>query len=209
MPPTNEPEQSINNVWGQSTLGTRTFITLPSGQTCWARPIGLQGILESGMLGEADSLTNFVGREYIRKVRGAKGTPDKEEMDASKLMRSPETLQKIVKMVDGITPLVIVEPVVRCHYRTVNAGTPQEDTEMIPLEEREPGVIYTDVIGLEDKMHLFNFAMSGVKEAESFRQESQDAMGNMDDGESIPVPPKLPAGNRAQRRQRPQRRRGD
>jgi hypothetical protein len=206
MPPTND---AVNNVWGQSTLGHRVFITLPSGQTCWAKPIGLQGVMESGLLGEADSLTSFVGKQYVRKVRGAKGIPDGEEIDPKLLMRDPEAIKKIVKMVDGVTPLVVVEPVVRCHYRVINPGTPDEDTQMIPDGEREAGVIYTDRIGLEDKMHLFNFAMSGVKEAESFRAQSQNVMGDVADGEGISVQAQPVDGNRSNRRTRPQRRRGN
>lgn len=211
MPPTT-PEstpQVVNNVWGQSTLGHRVFLTLPSGQTCWAKPIGLQGVLESGMLGEADSLTAFVGKQFIKKVRGRNGVADKEEIDAKLIMNSPETIRKIVKLVDGITPLVVVDPVVYCHYRTVNAGTDREDTEMIPAEDRVSGAIYTDMVDLRDKMFLFNFTMSGVKDAESFREGSESALGLVDDGEGIPMPSEPAVGNREQRRKRPQRRRGN
>lgn len=207
MPPTNEQPQVVNNVWGTSNLGKRVFLTLPSGQTCWARVIGLQGVLETGVMGEADSLSAFVGREYIRKVRGAKGRPDGEEVDAAKLMKSPETLQKIVKMVDGLTPHVVVEPSIKCHYEVLNPGTDKEDTRMIPPEERAEGQVYTDMIGLEDKMFLFNFAMSAVQSAETFREESASALGDLDDGEGVSVPTK-PAHGTGSKRRRPARRRG-
>lgn len=203
------PPQAVNNVWGQSTIGKRVFLTMPSGQTCWAQVLGLQGVLETGVMGEADSLSAFVGREYVRKVRGAKGRPDGDEIDAAKLMKSPDTLKKIVKMVDGLTPHVVVDPVVKCHYEVLNAGTKDEDTRMIPKEDREPGVIYTDQIGLEDKMFLFNFAVSAVKDAETFREESQAALGNMADGEDLPNATQHPSGSRSERRKRPKRRRSE
>lgn len=209
MPPINETPQepAVNNVWGQSNLNTKVFLTMPSGQTCWARVIGLQGVLESGVMGEADSLTAFVGREYIRKVRGAKGRPDTEEIDPDKLMKDPAILQKIVKMVDGLMPHVVADPPVACHYSKVPLADGGETTAMIPQEDRLPGVIYTDMIGLEDKMFLFNFAMSAVKDAETFRQQSQSAMGNVADGQDVPSQAQHPGGSRAQRRQRPPRRR--
>lgn len=208
MPPTNgTPEQPvINNVWGQSTIGHRTFLTMPSGQTCWAKVIGLEGVLKAGVMGEADSLTAFVGREYIRKVRGDKGKPDHEVIDAVSLMKSPDTLQKIVKMVDAIIPYVVIEPTVLCHYRVVNPGTPSEDTLMIPREERQPGQVYTDMIRLEDKMFLFNFTLDAVASAETFRKESARALGDVVDGEDVSGPAERPAGNRAERRKRPRRR---
>lgn len=213
MPPTNEeemtlpPQQTVNNVWGASTLGQRTFLTMPSGQTCWAKVVGLQGVLETGVMGEADSLSAFVGKNYIRKVRGAKGKADGEAIDAASLMKSPETLKKIVKMVDGLVPYVVVEPSVRCHYETIQGEDGTTDTRMIPPEDRESGYIYTDQIGLEDKMFLFNFAMSGVQDAESFREGSSRAVGHLADGEEVLDSAERLGGNRADRRQRPKRRR--
>jgi hypothetical protein len=208
MPPTNEiPDQSaINNVWGQSTIGQRTFLTMPSGQTCWAKVIGLEGVLKAGVMGEADSLTAFVGREHIRRVRGDKGKADREVIDPASLMKSPETLEKIVKMVDGLIPYVVIEPTVLCHYRVVNPGKPNEDTVMIQPEERQPGGIYTDMIRLEDKMFLFNFTLDAVASAETFREKSASALGNLDDGQDVPGETQRPDGNRAERRKRPRRR---
>lgn len=207
MPPTTPgTDQTINNVWGQSNLGQQVFLTLPSGQQVWARVVGLQGVLETGVMGEADSLTAFIGKSFIRRVRGAKGKADAEEVDAAKLMQSPETLKKIVKMVDALTPHVVAEPTVKCHYEVLNPGTDKEDTRMIPKEEREPGMIYTDQIGLEDKMFLFNFAMSGVKDAESFRSQSEATLGIVADGEDIPDQTQRVGGDRAERRKRPKRR---
>lgn len=226
MPPTPEPEykftaaqeekladamglppQKINTVWGQSKLGHRVFVTLPSGQTCWASVIGLQGVLEAGVMGEADSLTAFVGKQFVRKVRGGKGQ-DGEQIDPVKLMGDTKALQKILRMVDGLTPFVVSEPKVYCHYRIdPDSKDPENNTIMIPEEERRPGAIYTDMIGLEDKMFLFNFAMSGVQNAESFRAESASAVGDVADGEGVSPATERPNGTRSERRARPRRRR--
>lgn len=225
MPPTNEQDQP-NNVWGSSSLGKSVFLTCPSGQTVQAKVIGLQGVMATGVMGEADSLTAFVGKHFVKAVREG-GKPPTEEIDAARLMKSPDTLRKIVKMVDGLMPHVVVDPKVFCHYRVVNPGTDKEDTLMIPPAERVchcglredhrehhdhgghtfRGAIYTDMIDLQDKMFLFNFAMSAVQDAESFRAESESALGNVADGPSVPVPTQQPDGNRAVRRQRPPRRR--
>src|ERR687898_211356 len=122
MPPTQEP--IINDVWGQSKLTETQHITLPSGQMCHAKPIGLEGVFASGILGAADSLTGYVGKEYIRKVRGAKGRPDTEEMNVQALMKDPAALGRIVKVVDTITPLVVVEPEVIRHFVDVEEPKP-------------------------------------------------------------------------------------
>jgi hypothetical protein len=206
MPPTpndNEP-QTINNIWGSSALGKTVFLTCPSGQTVYAKVIGLEGVVKTGVMGEADSLTAFVGKHFVKQVREGKGAPPTETIDADRLLKSPDMLQKIVKMVDALMPYVIADPVVKCHYAVLNAGTPQEDTIMISLSDRVPGYVYTDQIDLPDKMFLFNFAMSGVADAESFRKESEAALGVVADGPGVPGEAKR--SNGSGKRRRPRRR---
>lgn len=203
MPPTTDPAQpveTINSVWATAGLDQSTFITLPSGQTCRARPIGMEGILASGLLGDADSLTGYVGKQHVRRVRGAKGVPDADEVDAKSVMKDPAALKKIVFLVDRLVPQVVVSPVVHLHFEFVADG----DTRMIPPEERVKGQIYTDMIGLQDKMYLFNFAMAGVIDLETFRKQSEDVVGTVDDGQGVPNNAQRPHA----RRQRPKRRAG-
>ena len=222
MPPT---QNDINDVWGQSKLTETSLITLPSTQNVRAKPIGMEGVFASGIMGAADTLTAYVGKEYIRKVRGAKGRPDTEEMNVQAMMKDPDALGRIVKMVDTVTPLVCVEPEVIRHFEDVEVdGKP--DTRKIPDEERvcrECGVmrkdhvaphvnhdwktaIYTDMIGMEDKMFLFNFALSGVRDVESFREATAEAMGDLADGEGVPMPTQRPDGTQGKRRRPPRRR---
>lgn len=220
MPPT---QNDINDVWGQSKLTETSLITLPSTQTVRAKPIGMEGVFASGIMGAADTLTAYVGKEYIRKVRGAKGRPDTEELNVQAMTKDPAALGRMVKMVDTVTPLVCVEPEVIRHFEDIEVdGKP--DTRKIPDEERvcrECGVmrkdhqarshdwvtaIYTDMIGMEDKMFLFNFALSGVRDVESFREESAKAMGDLADGEGVQVPTQRPDGTQSKRRRPPRRR---
>lgn len=200
MPPTDN--QSVNTVWAtQTEARLPTFLTLPSGQTCYATAIGLGGVIEAGLLGEADSLTAFVGSEYLRKVRGVKGRPDGEEMDTAKLLKDPEVLRKIMRLVDQVCPMVVKDPELRYHLEMVD-GTER----VIPAEDRVPGLIYTDVVGVEDKMFLFNFAVSGMRDAQKFRQESQALVATVEDVASVPDDTQSAAQPRAKRRRPPRRR---
>jgi len=204
MPPTNDDTQQVNNVWGQQKLNVTSFLTLPSGQTCHAKPVGLQGIMEAGLLGGADSLTAFVGRHHLKKRKGANGVSEgKDELDTASLMRDPATLQKIVKLIDQAVPMVVTSPKVACHFSVDERG----DTKMIASNDRDPDLIYTDQIGLEDKMFLFNFATGGVRDAESFRQESRAAVGDVADVQGVSDHTQPAGENRAERRKRPSRRR--
>lgn len=201
MPPT-EPQQ-VNTVWAEAaTHSGPTFLTLPSGQTCWAIPIGLAGVIESGVLGEADSLTAFVGSQYLRKVRGANGRADTTEIDPHKLAANPGVMGKVIKLVNQVTPMVVKQPEVRCHFTLDDKG----ESVRVPDDKRKPGVIYTDVIGIEDQMFLFNFAMGGMRDAAKFREGAAAAVATVEDGEGISHDPQSTTPPRAKRKRPPRRR---
>jgi hypothetical protein len=183
MPPTRKFK--ANNVWAQQAiLGSAEQLTLPSGQTCLAKRIGMDGMLEAGILGEADSLTAYVGRKHVRRVRGAKGTPDGEQVNISSVMRDPEAIKAMVFLMDRAVPLIVVDPKVHLHFEFLDNG----QTKMIPVEDREPGEVYTDQIGFEDKAYLFQYAVGGTRDLERFRQQSADAVAGVDNGEDVSVP---------------------
>jgi hypothetical protein len=203
MPPTEETP-TVNSVWATAIpINTTELITLPSGQTCYARRLGLEGIMTAGLLGDADSLTAFVGTKHIRRVRGANKKPDGEEVDGRSVMQDPEALKRIVFLVDRATPMIVSDPVVHTHFRYLDDGT----TQMIPQEEREPGQIYTDMIQLQDKMFLFNFAIGGTRDLERFRNESASAVEDVPDGQDVPRAPQpgTPHGGGGRRRRPPRR----
>jgi len=200
MPPT---DPQINNVWGQAVpVDTSVTITLPSGQVCKAKRLGMEGILTAGLLGDADSLTAYVGRKHVRKIKGGKGA-DTEAVNVRSLANDPEALKKVVFLVDRATPHIVSEPKVHLHLEFLEDG----DTRMIPVEEREEGEIYTDMIGLEDKMFLFQFAVGGSGDLERFRGESEAALEDVSDGEDVQRAPVAgtPSGGGGKRR-RPRRR---
>ena len=203
MPPTNEPEPVINQVWAQAqAVNTAATLTLPSGQVCKAKRLGMEGILTAGLLGDADSLTAYVGRKHVRKVKGGKG-PDVETVNVRTIAQDPEALKRVVFLVDRATPHIVAEPTVHLHLEFLDEG----GTRMIPPEERVEGGIYTDMIGLEDKMFLFQFAVGGSGDLERFRSESATVMEDVPDGEDVPRPAVTgtPSGGGGKRR-RPRRR---
>lgn len=203
MPPINEEPQTINNVWGQATpTDTIEFLTLPSGQTCNAKRLGLEGMIVAGLLGEADSLSSFIGKEHVVRFRDSKkGGQVTEEINANSMMRDPKALQRVMLMVDLAIPHIVVEPAVQAHVKVIEEATGHElpKTELV---KRQAGVIYTDQISLDDKMFLFNYAVGGTRDLERFREESRATVASVANGEGVPVQAQRPAGNRAQRRRR-------
>lgn len=194
MPPTND-QQVVNNVWASqpSHTGEVEFLTLPSGQTCHARRIGLEGMIEAGLLSESDTLLAIVDDKHIKRVRNVQGKNPKlqdqvSEVNAREIMKDPAMLKKIVFFVDSTMPVVVMDPVVRTHFKILGPAEKEGDlpnTELIPFAEREQGVVYTDQIGMEDKMFLFQYCVGGTRDLESFRAETNAAVAGVDDGEGV------------------------
>jgi len=200
MPPTNFIP---NDVWGSTTpAGSSEELTLPSGQTCLARKMGMEGLLESGILAEADSLTGLVNEKHIRKVRGAKGVADHDEVDGAALMKDPGAFKAIITVADRALPTILVSPKVTLHYTeqtvgktTVTKALTDKQREKIREESDEP-VVFTDQIGLEDKMFLFEWAIGSLGDLASFRRGSSNDVGGVDDGAVVPRKAKRRPRNR-------------
>lgn len=167
--PSNTPESFVpNNVWGSATpAGVEEELTLPSGQTCRARKMSIEGMIESGMLADADVLTAKV-QKHTRKVKGAKGKADGEELNQLSLLKDPSAMKSLTTLLDRALPAIVTSPPVKMHYVTTRVGK-TEVTKVVPPEDREEGFVYTDQIDFADKMHLFDWAAGGLASMLSFR----------------------------------------
>lgn len=172
-----------NNVWGSTAPeGQEEELTLPSGQTCIVRKVSIEGMIEAGILAQADSLTALVD-QYTRKVKGGKvqdGTPVLDE----KIMGDGQAMKLMIEMADRSLPSIVVSPPVRLHFSERKVGKTTV-TKKLTEDEREtirsaaPGTVFTDQIGLEDKMELFEFGVGGLKGFSSFRGQSGDDVGSV------------------------------
>lgn len=156
------------NVWASnSAAGQTEELILESGQTCLAKKMSIDGMIESGMLAEADALTAQMTK-YTRKVKGGKKA-DGVEIDEAALLRDSSGIQAMVALMDKALPHIVISPVVRLHYTETKVGKTTV-TKTIPLDEREEGVIYTDQVDFADKAELFNWAAGGLAAMLQFRK---------------------------------------
>lgn len=172
MPSINElkSEDSFvpNDVWGSTApTGAEIDLLLPSGQTCRARKVSIEGMVEAGILADADVLTAQVTK-HTRKIKGAKGKPDGEEINQGALLRDPDAMKTLVTLLDRSLPSIVTSPRVKVHYTEVKVGKTTV-TKIIPVEDREQGFIYTDQIDFGDKMFLFDWAAGGLVSMMNFR----------------------------------------
>jgi hypothetical protein len=172
----------INNVWGQA---DRTeFLTLPSGQTCYARKLGVEEVLAAGLSAELDIMTSFVvGEHLVQGHNKSKEQLQKEQqMQVDKALKDPAMISKLIMFIDRLIPEIVTQPSVKCHYIVLADG---KSTKMIPSEDREEGFIYTDKIDLDDKMFLFGWTTGTVTDPITFREGSVDTVADLANGQRV------------------------
>lgn len=170
-----------NNVWGSSPIqGGTEELVLPSGQTCLARRMTIESVLESGMVDQVDILTATVD-SHSRQVKGGNKTADGLVIDES-ILKDTDAIKTIVELADRLMPTIVVSPEIHLHFVETTVGKTKV-RKMIPVEDRIPGQAYTDQIGLDDKMFLFDWAMGGLQEFSSFRRGSDEGVGAVESGQ--------------------------
>lgn len=188
MPPTTTKKQPKTPAdpyaitsWGSTEIGGVMDLEVPSGQMCLVRRPGVQGLLAEGVLTDLDMFTSLVQTEVVdRNKPGAKKQPqDRKEKTKSQdelvneIAQDPEKLASLMRTVDKVICAVVVKPEVQ--------PAPDDQTR----RKSKPGVIYTDMIDLNDKMFIFNFVVGGSRDIERFLHETESAVGDLDTGEDM------------------------
>ncbi len=194
------PSTAHNNVWGSTAPeGAEEDLTLPSGQTCTARRVTIPDMVSAGILDKTDSLTALVD-QHTRKIKGGKGA-DRIELNNG-ILNDGAALAMMIEVADRCMPTIVVSPPVKLHFTetvvgktTVRLRLSEEDRNKI---RAETGIdwIYTDQIDLEDKMHLFEWGLGGLKAFSSFRGGSPDDVGSVVPRNGPPVKAKRNPRNR-------------
>lgn len=153
---------------------TAHTMELPSGNFASVRRLGPTAVLSEGVM--PDALMPII-QDAIRKGKG--------EVDADvaqNIASDPKQIAEMMAGIDRLMPKVFVEPKVLFHRHEVTVGS-VTSLEDIPEESRDPEVVYTDDIDMNDKLFLFKFVMGGSGSLEEFRKESEQGLGTVVDGE--------------------------
>lgn len=149
--------------WGAGTSGeTVEDLLCPSGQLALVRRPGVEGLLKAGILHQLDSLTALVQQNLDGKNASTEAALDD-------MMRDPEKLANMMRIIDKVVCYVVVKPEVQT--------TPDDITR------RQDGVVYADMVDLEDKLFILNYAVGGTRDLERFRSEHTAGMGALADGQ--------------------------
>lgn len=162
-----------------SEWGSVTFdFTVPSGKTVLMRALEMDELSDLGIIDDIDELSGTVQTEHIDRVnkkpqdrqkkKPTKAEQEKAEEEQGKNFLKSAAGKRMLSNIHTIIPLVVVKPTVRPHK--------DNEGNLVPYDNREPGVIYTDQIEFDDKIAIFNKAIPG-KRLKSDREESSEDVG--------------------------------
>lgn len=167
------------NVWASTpATGSEEEVTTPNGQTCRAKRMSIEAMISAGLLAEADAITAMVAK-HMKKVRPGAKKPRKSDdpidaVNIPSLMKDADAVREVITMLDRLVPHIVVSPPVALHYteQTVGKTTVTKmisEEDRIEMREARPGLVFTDQIGLEDKMFLFDWSAGGINMMLAFR----------------------------------------
>jgi hypothetical protein len=151
------------STWGA--VSAYEDLEVPSGQMCLVRRPGLEGLIKAGIVSNFDMLTRLVGDQAERMKTGKEPRSDSEIMN--EIMNDPEKLEEMMRVIDKIVIYCVVKPEIQT--------APNDPTR------RVASVIYDDMIDIEDKMFIMNYALGGVRDLSTFREQHSAAMGSVGD----------------------------
>lgn len=149
-------------------------IELPSGNVALVNKPDLRKFLHGGDV--PDSLTQLV-RAQISEDQ------EKIKKEQEAIAEREGMLEDFFNYMDYIVTQTVIEPALLPVPTRENEDGELED---VPYEERDlDSGLYVDEVDFDDKLFLFNFAIHGSKDLESFRVEQAQLMGSVPDGEGV------------------------
>ena len=144
------------------------LLELPSGKVVRAIMPGMQAFVK------ADLIPNELMPIVLSAIN--EQNPMSED-DAAKLAQDPSMLVKMADAFDQIFVYCVVEPKFelppdeddRDKYNELHPDEPVGS----PDELRVRGTLYVDRVSMDDKGYIFNCAVGGTRDLETFREESR------------------------------------
>lgn len=148
-------------------------VLLPSGNTVIVRRPGMEKFLAAGFL--PDPLASEIRKQIVQKS-GKSAPADSTDLAKTLLEKGgAEGVVAMMRMTDKVAAYCIVQPETRWHERE----TPNGGFEDIPDPERDPEVLYTDEIEMEDKMFLFQYVTGGTSSLSQFRESTRAVVAGL------------------------------
>lgn len=165
-------------------------LPLPSGNECLARPVRPEAFLESGMI--PDALSGLISQA----INSKKGLPPSK---LNEIAEDPKKMAAALELFDRALVFTVVEPVVEmapiCAYDECTATYAGGDGVHVDKKhsnyhryidpDRDPEVLYADMVSMEDKQFIFQWAIGGSADVERFREKLAADVAAVQPGQGV------------------------
>ena len=153
--------------WGSA--GAYVDLVVPSGQRCLVRRPGVEALLKAGILHKTDMLSKIVQTEHVNRVKPKPSKKSDAVADFDdplmELLKDDALVDDLIHTIDRIVCHVVVKPAV--------VMTPNDPTS------RVDGVVYTDMIDLDDRIFIMNHAVGGQRDLKQFHSGPEEPVGSV------------------------------
>lgn len=136
-------------------------LELPSGKSAQIRRIPLTSLLAEGLLGDS------LGALAQRAVDAGEGM---KPQDIKEMSQDPQKIMEALDIFDKIAAKCFVNPPVTYH---------KIDGKDIPEEERDPDILYSDELDIQDKVYVFQVIAGGSSDLQRFRIEFEKSVAGI------------------------------
>lgn len=146
-------------------------LRVPSGNVCLVqRPDGMEYFLDQG------TVPNALMPIIQRAVNGQETTPEELSKFAQE---NPDVIGSVIQLADVVTIRCVIEP--KVHPVPLD----EEGNKIPPHLRPEDDKLYVDYIDSEDRMFIFNYAVSGVTDVKGFRRELDESVDALRSVEAV------------------------
>lgn len=159
--PTNEGVQAgpTSAIEWKKKSSVGTPIRVPSGNMALVKRPGMQVFLSQGII--PNSLMGFIS-DALKS-----GKPQVQDLEINQ-----DTMKDLMRLVDQVTVQCCIEP-------EVNPVPVDNKDNALLKDYRDPEKLYVDEVDVEDKMFIFNYAVGGTTDVESFREKLTTSMDDL------------------------------
>jgi len=170
--------------WKKSSDSGAHDLPLPSGNVARVRRPGLQKMLAEDVFPDA---ILGLAENAVQKGKGKAKPRELREAELKAMISDRKKRSEMLDAFDRVTAFCVVEPPCRYHRYLEGDDIPKGSKvgDEIPESLRDEDVLYTDVVDLEDKAHIFDFATGGSPDVEQFRGELDAAVERIHSGEDV------------------------
>lgn len=141
-------------------------LPLPSGNVALVTNPGIEHFIRIGLI--PNSLKSVIQRAIQGK-----------DVQLEEMLETDKDIENFFELLDKVLVNVVIAPKVKA------VPIDGETKESVPLADRDQDFIYPDEVDFDDKIFVFNFAVGGTKDLETFRSQQDTFMESVRPGKTV------------------------